>query len=769
MTTKSKHRVHTPTFTGSAELWKTLLRGVPEFACILDDHGRFLFVNRLLPQLKLEDVIGKPVYDFLAPESRDSYRRNFEQVSKTGEPRLFQVQGLTAKGMGFYENHIAPIQDEKGGKLFACVSRDITDRKKIFARLQETEDLFEEMFESCREGIAFADADGLLLRVNPAYSKISGYSRAQLEGKKRFRDITAPEYHKSDRGISERLLKSGGSAEFEKEWVRPDGSRVWVQLTVYGVPSTKDQPARFHGFVRDITALKRAEEAQRQHEGLLQLMQSAAAGANEATSSSEALLGCLDAVCRYTGWPVGHAYLVPDDGRGLAEPTTIWHLDEPERCESFRQLTERTSFQRGKGLPGQVWESGEPVWIHDVRTDRNFPRSDAARRAGLVSAFGFPVLVGGHVAAILEFFCFEPKPASAQLLGVLRFLGLQLSRSIERERSRVELQRREELLRLLVAGVQDYAIFMLDPQARIVSWNEGAARIFGHGAEQVLGRALSFLYPEKERVDAENLTRVAVEDGRAEAEAWQRRRDASPFWANIVVTALRDEAGGLRGFACVTRDITERKRMEREVLEAGAREQRRIAQDLHDSLGQKLTGIALIAQVLEGRLAAKNAPEAEDARKIAGYSTEAVREARELAQGLLPAELGGGLPEALKSLASYSREALGVECDAKCERGIEAPDDLAAVHLYRIAQEAVHNAVRHGKARRVELSLTEGGGRLLLTIQDDGTGIPPQRRRKAGLGLGIMQYRARMMGASLDVRRGRGSGTIVVCAVPRPT
>ncbi|MBI4349494.1 MAG: PAS domain S-box protein [Elusimicrobia bacterium] len=731
-----------PSFTGSAALWKTLLRGVPDFACILDTQGRFLFVNRLLPKLKESDVIGKPVYDFLAPDSRDAYRRNFERVLRTGEPRLFQTQGASAEGFAFYETHLALIRDEAGVPLVTAVARDITARKRVYEKLQETEDLFTRQLrravstlrstvESTADGLLVVDLEGRIVTHNRRFAEMWKIPHEVLER----HDDNAALAHvldqlKDPQGFLKRVrelyvqpgIDSIDTIEFK------DG-RTFERYSRPQFLDDKTPVGRVWSF-RDVTERIRAEDVRRRREGLVQLMRSVSTAANLARDSGDAIQGVLEAICAFLGWPAGHAWRISEGSR-LAESGN-WLLVKPQRLNAFREASSRLLVRRGKGLPGMAWKTGRVVWAKDLAGAPDLPRREAARKCGIGAGFAFPVLIGERAAVILEFFADHPCPEDAELLEVLPFVAAQLARAIERERAQEALKSREEVLRVLVAGVEDYAICMLDPEGRVVSWNEGAARIFGHQAEGAIGKPLTLLCPRKDPGEAESLLRAAVEDGRAESECWLVRRDESSFWGNIVITALRDDGAGLRGFACVTRDVTERKRMEREVLEAGAREQRRIAQDLHDSLGQKLTGIALLAQVLEGRLSARGAAETEDARKIAAYSTEAVREAR-------------------------------------CERGAEPADELAGVHLYRIAQEAVHNAARHGKARRVEVALRVADDRLVLSVSDDGIGIAAPKRRKAGLGLGIMQYRARMMGASLEIRRGKPAGTVVTCAAPRST
>lgn len=170
------------------------------------------------------------------------------------------------------------------------------------------------------------------------------------------------------------------------------------------------------------------------------LLQDVAAAANEASTVDEAFATALDRVCSYTGWPVGHVYMTDESGEVML-PTSIWHLDDPARFSNFRTVTESTPLPSGIGLPGRVHASAKPAWINDVREDPNFPRAGAALSSGVGAGFGFPVLVGTEVAAILEFFTAEAAEPNEPLLDIMGHIGTQLGRVIERKRVEDELRR----------------------------------------------------------------------------------------------------------------------------------------------------------------------------------------------------------------------------------------------------------------------------------------------------------------------------------------
>ncbi len=217
----------------------------------------------------------------------------------------------------------------------------------------------------------------------------------------------------------------------------------------------------------------------------------------------------------------------------------------------------------------------------------------------------------------------------------------------------------------------------------------------------------------------------------------------------------------------LTQEMAERQRLEEEILRVSEQERRSIGHDLHDSLCQHLTGTALAGQVLGERLAAKSLPEAADAEKVVGLVEEGITLARNLARGLYPVDVEAeGLMDAFQDLAASVTKAGRTRCRFECSPPVLIHDDAAATHLYRIAQEAVRNALQHGKPKRVGITLAERSGRVTLTVEDDGVGLPETADKSRGLGIRIMAHRAAMIGGSFSVEPGPTGGTIVTCSIP---
>src|SRR6266513_1735907 len=222
--------------------------------------------------------------------------------------------------------------------------------------------------------------------------------------------------------------------------------------------------------------------------------------------------------------------------------------------------------------------------------------------------------------------------------------------------------------------------------------------------------------------------------------------------------------------AALQREMAERRRLDQEIAQVADRERRRLGQDLHDSLGQHLTGTALAAQVLKEKLAAKSAPEVTEAGKLVNYVEEGIDLTRNLARGFFSPELeADGLTTALDGLAENISERFAINCIFHGEGLIPMRDPAVATQLYRIAQEAATNAAKHAAAEQIDIRISVDGSELILAIIDDGVGFPAKPSNSKGLGLRLMRHGAALIDAALSVQRNGGSGTVATCKLKIPS
>lgn len=342
-------------------------------------------------------------------------------------------------------------------------------------------------------------------------------------------------------------------------------------------------------------------------------------------------------------------------------------------------------------------------------------------------------------------------------------------RARELSNSEAALRRQTAILKSILKNIGD-GVMVADSQGRILLFNPAAEQLLkitglqiGASVTQVIKTASANELPTPGWVGpvAEAVKGNTV-DG---LEIFVRDSSGNHAWLSATGRPMVDEKGNLEGGVVVFRDVTSHKLLEKQIIEISDREQCRLGQELHDGLCQHLVGTGFAAELLRETLQARHLAEASRATAISDMIHQAITQARQLARGLYPVRLElDGLASALEELAQRTRALHNIECHFTTEGSAIISDAVAGFNLYRIAQEAVNNAVKHGRCDSITVSLEAVEDEVTLTITDNGVGVPASGYSADGMGLHIMTYRAQLIGGTIDIRRGIAGGTVVTCS-----
>lgn len=330
------------------------------------------------------------------------------------------------------------------------------------------------------------------------------------------------------------------------------------------------------------------------------------------------------------------------------------------------------------------------------------------------------------------------------------------------------LHDREQRLQAIVNTAVE-GIITIDHRGIVDSMNPAAERMFGYRASEVIGHNLSLLMPEPYRTEHAGYVARYLATGQAKIigigrEVVGRRKDGAVFPIHLSVSEIN--LGGERFFTGLIRDLTESKRLEGQASAAAEQERGRIARDLHDGLGQQLGGALFLSSLLQRDLKERGAKEAERAAEIHHLIELALADARAISRGLYPVPPEpDGLMTALQHLADRVTRDCGIECRFDADSAVLLDDPATASHLYRLAQEAVNNAVKYSGSPRIDVRLDARPHELELVVRDYGNGLPADGK-PGGLGLQTMRHRAQMLGGRLTVENAPDGGALVRCVAP---
>ena len=329
--------------------------------------------------------------------------------------------------------------------------------------------------------LALMNKEFIYLAVNQAYlsavkktrKELIGHTASEVFGKEFFDTVIKPKAE---------LALAGEEINYQEWFKFPAYERRFMDVTYYPNVDAKNNVQGFVVSARNITERKLAEEYILQKTALIRLQQEIALTANEASTVEEAMQICINKICTYSGWPIGHIYML--DSTGKLSPTTTWYTGNPNKFKEFRKITEGTTFSIGEGLPGSVLKDARPHWIIDVAKDPGFIRKKLIQQINVKGAFAFPVLERERVVAVLEFFSEEASEPDMLMLGTINQLATQLGRVTERKRAEEELNKSKKSLTVAqeIAHLGHWDWNIVD---NTEVWSDEQFRIFGYEPDDI--------------------------------------------------------------------------------------------------------------------------------------------------------------------------------------------------------------------------------------------------------------------------------------------
>ncbi len=646
-----------------------------------------------------------------------------------------------------------------------ALETEIGQRVLAEQALRESETRYRTLFESAPVGIAISTYQGEVIASNRALCALTGLKPEEVPA------IPAANFYvvaDQRRRLVTQVRRQGRVEPCEVSLRRKDGSTLVGLLCMEEV--SIGQQKVLMTLVQDITRQKQHE---RREEGIRQLLELFATKTTR-QAYVEAVVAFLQewSGCRCAG------IRLLEDGEYAPYAACLGY------SRAFLKLENCLSMNSGDCPCVRIFR-GRPLASDAQFTSRNgsffcnqagrfaeaFCAAPAQRaqlaclRAGYDSLAHAPILYHGRLLGMIHLADPRADQLPPETVSFLESIAPLVGEALHRFEVEESLVESEQRFRTMFEH-HDATMLLVDPESgAIEDANPAAASFYGYPRDRLRTMSVGDLTVRPAGRDASPRRRPARSNGQSDLALPHRL--ASGELRAVEVHSSLVEVKGRRLLFAIIHDVTERKLLQKQILDIGESERQRIGQDLHDSLGGLLTGAALLSKALAHRLRDKETDAAAAAEEVVRCINDAIGQTRAISHGLCPVGLGaGGLVAGLTELAAETAKRSGLACHLQADKGVLIRDPSVASHLFRIVQEAVNNAIRHSGARHLTIRLARAGEQVLLEVRDDGQGLPPRQPMAKGLGLRTMKYRADVIGAQFAVKSSAGHGTVVSCLFP---
>lgn len=669
-------------------------------------------------------IVGHPPYEFSPhrqPNGRESTEYAIEKITTalTGRPQFFEWLHTKLDGTAF-SAEVTLNKVEFGGKvLLQAIVRDVSERKKAEEALRRSEEEFRAVFEQAAVGVAIIDSNtGRYLSVNRRLCEITSRNQNEILAAT-YMDITWPDDRRNDE-VNMKKLRAGivRTFQMEKRYLHPNGAVRWAHVTVSPMWKPGEKPTRHIAVVEDITARKQVELALAHTADLLERTgEMAKIGGWELDLKNQKLFWSLE-TCR------------------------IFELDVPvapslEAAIEFYALEDRDQI---KDAVDAAIKKGKPYEL-ELRVITAKGRLLWARSQGSAVKEGRKVV---------------------RLVGTFQDIT---------ERKEAELRYLRELkFNETLVDHTSVIIVLLDRQGRMVHVNQATLDILGYSRKELLNRTpweVGIMSPEEKLRSLERLQVLLKGGSNPTRETILTAKGGRDHLFSLSSVSTRSPDGEIDRIIVTGADLTERNQLQKEILKISEQEQSRIGHNLHDGVGQTMTGLSSLMESLETELSGELRVRAARIRQLV---QDAIQEVRSMSHSMSPTAvknrgLGGAFQLLAESIVTNHRTACG--CDLDPDIRVDDPEKVT--HIYRIAQEAANNALRHGKPKNITIRLKRLGSKeCVLRIENDGFGLSKKKKNGEGIGIRVMDYRANLIGGTLKVESRPRGGVSVVCQFPCP-
>lgn len=722
--------VNTPLFTGDGSVsfiihqleevdesrFETLFNQAAVGLALVSPEGRWLRVNRKLCEIvgySEEELLARNFLDITHAEDRvadrDALRRmNAREIDCFTEDKRY----IRRDGAPVWINLtvVSALKPDGGVDYFITVVQDIQARKLAEEALRGSEERLQLFIEHAPAALAMFDRDMRYLAVSRRWIADYALAGREIIGHSHYEVFPGiPEHWKA---VHRRCLAGEVLHEDEERFERFDGSVRWLRWDVRPWHTSRGGIGGIMIFTEDITDRKTTELALAEREAQYRAVIETAA-----------------------------------DG--------FWMLDRTGHIIAVNDAYARRS--------GYTHEELHDMWIGDI--DAQESPEEAKQHIAKVIHKGDDLFETTHRTKDGEVWPVEINASYSDIAGGIFFA---FSRDItERKLAERALRESEDRYRNLFAHSPD--AILVSQRNRVTLVNQACLKLFDvRTADTLVGSTTSDLFQADFQVVMRERLHHMREPGSAALPIEAKIVRAGGGTIDVDVLAAPFTIGGEEATHVILRDISERKILERQIIEASSAEQERIGHEIHDGIGQQLTALGMLANSLERKLIQAQRPyEARLAGNLVTYLQQTVSEVRLLSKGLSPIEIGPeGLVDALSLLVEHVKASSGLGCSLVVKGRIGHLAEQVAMHLFRITQEALNNAVKHAQATHIEVMLLSKTSRVELSVRDDGVGIGPKEATGDRLGLKIMHYRAVIIGAALEVKSLPAGGSLVRCTLP---